>query len=69
MLELQGSMAGLIAQEETLRLQQAGIREHLAVGCKSALGPLNPPHAEDTAIAYQAEQLQEDAVAAPKEEP
>lgn len=36
MLELRGNIASVLAQEEALRLQQASIREHLAVGCTTS---------------------------------
>lgn len=32
--ELQASLANLMQQEETLRMQQASITEHLRSGCK-----------------------------------
>ena len=36
--EMRANVAALLAQEEQLRLQQAGIREHLAAGCKPGGG-------------------------------
>lgn len=55
-IELRATLAGLVAQEEQLRLQQAGIREHLATGCKPGEAPPlpQPPAAVDPAAAPEA---------------
>lgn len=66
MLDLRNAAANLMAQEENLRLQQAGIREHLALGCKPAgQGAAAAPLPEQ----LQAAQPRQEQEAQPKGEP